>query len=183
MSGPRVTVAGPVLALPGNVDTDTIIKSRHCVSLEPRALGPHCLAELAGEPPFRPGRYPVLACAGVFGTGSARVQAPIALAAAGVRVVLARAIAPIFLESCINGAYLLALRCPDLVPPPSGERVRVEVGGGEVLLERADGSRRRWPCALPDWVLAGTPWLELLERRARAAGGLAALRAAGPGPG
>ena len=67
-------LTGPAYCITGDVDTDTVIKSRHCVSLRPEDLGPHCLAELAQEPRFEPG-YPIILCAGTFGIGSARREA------------------------------------------------------------------------------------------------------------
>ena len=84
MSAP-VTISGSVFTIDGNVDTDTIIKSRHCTSAEPEALAAHCLAELSTERPFRAGAYPLVVCRGTFGIGSARIQAPLELLYQGAR--------------------------------------------------------------------------------------------------
>jgi 3-isopropylmalate dehydratase small subunit len=175
MSG-RVNLAGPVFTIDANVDTDTIIKSRHCTSADPNALAPHCLAELGGTSPFRPGAYPLLLCRGTFGIGSARIQAPLALAGAGVKAVIARAFAPIFFENCINGALLLPFAADLGAWPVSGTHMEVAVSDGRLSLSW-DSGRASLACGLPDWALAGRSWMDIIEEQARAAGGLEALRA------
>jgi 3-isopropylmalate/(R)-2-methylmalate dehydratase small subunit len=176
MSG-RVDIRGAAFTIDGNVDTDTIIKSRHCTSADPRALAPYCLAELAGEPPFGAGgAYPVIFCRGTFGIGSARIQAPLALAGAGVKAVLARAFAPIFFENCVNGAILLPLTATLDKWPTTGTPVELAVSDGEFVLSW-QGEHVTLPCAMPEWALAGQSWMDVIEQRAQAAGGLEALRA------
>ena len=175
----NVEIRGRAYVIHGNVDTDTVIRSRHCVTSDPRALAPHCLAELDHPEPFAAtGPYPVIVCAGTFGIGSARIHAPIALAGAGVKAVLARAFAPIFYENCINGAFLLPLVAPPANPPRTGDEVRLAVADGE-LLYAWHGGRRRCRCALPEWVLEGRGWMETIAEQAADAGGLEALRARG----
>ncbi len=178
MSAP-VVVEGPVYVVRGNVDTDTLIKSRHCTTTDPARLAPHCLAELDHPVPFAGGGpFPIVVCAGTFGVGSARIQAPLALAGAGVRAVLATAFAPIFFENCINGALLLPL-CATVDPlPDTGAAARLQVAGERIVLS-VDDREQTWPCRLPDWALAGRSWMSLIEDAARAAGGLDALREEG----
>jgi 3-isopropylmalate/(R)-2-methylmalate dehydratase small subunit len=173
------SVEGPVYPIAGNVDTDTVIKSRHCTTVAPEDLGPHCLEELGQQPPFpTDGSHPIILCASTFGIGSARIQAPLALVGAGIKVVVATAVAPIFLENCINGGYLLPLRGPVAALPPAGTPAEVRIADGTASL-RYDGFAAEWPCALPNWVLAGKGWVDLIAEAADAAGGLAALRAQG----
>jgi 3-isopropylmalate dehydratase small subunit len=145
--------------------------------VEPEALAPHCLAELPGSLPFRAGNaYPVILCRGTFGIGSARIQAPMALAAAGVRAVIARAFAPIFFENCINGAILLPFTAALNRWPATGTPVELVVSGRALALSWQD-EQVALACALPEWALAGQSWMDIIEQRARAAGGLEALRA------
>ena len=98
-------------------------------------------------------RRETILCAGTFGIGSARIQAPIALRAAGVRAVLAPAFAPIFFENCLNGGYLLPLRAP-VTLPETGTEIRVRIEGGALDIEY-DGYRATVSCSLPGWALAG----------------------------
>ncbi len=172
------TIAGPVFAIAGPIDTDTIIKSRHCTTADPTALGRHCLAELDCSPAFVPGRYPVILCGDVFGIGSARVQAPLALAGAGVEAVLAPAFAPIFFETCLNGAHLLPLVWPRPVLPATGTAARLDLGSTEARLAIA-GSTRGFTHGLPAWAIEGRTWMDFIAARAAAAGGLDRLRRRG----
>ncbi len=106
------------------VDTDQIIPARRLV-LNPaieadyRELGRHALEGLpAGHPPFvEPGaeksRYGIIVAGRNFGCGSSREHAPVALAAAGVRAVVARSFARIFFRNCVNGGYLYPLEIAD----------------------------------------------------------------------
>lgn len=172
-----LSISGPAFVVDGDVDTDIIIKSRHCTSADPDALAPHCLAELEAGTPFRAGgAYSVVLCRGIFGIGSARIQAPLALAGAGVRAVVARAFAPIFFENCINGAILLPFAANLSAWPQTGSRVTLSLADGELAVAW-EGAREVIPCELPDWALAGMSWLDVIEQRARDAGGLEALRA------
>jgi 3-isopropylmalate/(R)-2-methylmalate dehydratase small subunit len=177
MSAP-LEIRGAVFAIDGNVDTDTIIKSRHCTSADPEALAPHCLAEIRQAAPFRAGAFPIVLCRGTFGIGSARIQAPLALAGAGVKAVIARAFAPIFFENCINGAILLPLAATLPSWPATGTDMQIMVSARELTLAWQD-EQLTLPCALPKWALAGRSWMDIIEQQAHAAGGLAALRERG----
>lgn len=173
-----VSISGPAFVIDGNVDTDTIIKSRHCTTADPQALACHCLAELSHTLPFRPGAYPLVLCRGTFGIGSARIQAPLALAGAGVRAVIARAFAPIFFENCLNGAILLPLEAELDAWPETGVQANVFASARELVLSW-QGTQTVLPCGLPQWALAGHSWMDIIEAEARAAGGLADLRERG----
>ena len=174
----RRHVAGPAFVIDGDVDTDTIIKSQHCTTVDRKVLARHCLAELGGPAPFRAGSYAVILCTGTFGVGSARIQAPLALAGAGIEAVIARAFAPMFFENCINGALLLPLTAVIRELPATGAHVSLAVTTSELALE-LDGNRITSPCSLPAWTLSGRRWMDLVEEQARDAGGLEALRARG----
>lgn len=181
MSEP-VLVEGAAFVIDGDVDTDTIIKSRYCTTADRQTLAPHCLAELDVNTPFRAGgAYPVIVCRGVFGIGSARIQAPLALAGAGVEAVIAESFAPIFYENCINGALLLPLAATLPSPVEAGTSMRAALSAGELTLSWP-GDQMTVPCALPEWALAGESWMDFIAERARAAGGLEALRARGLTP-
>lgn len=178
MSG-RIEIHGPAFAIDGDVDTDTIIKSRHCTSADPQTLAPYCLAELGETGPFlADGDYPVILCRGTFGIGSARIQAPLALAGAGVKAVIARAFAPIFFENCINGALVLPLAASLASWPATGTRMRLVVSERALALSW-DHQQLTVPSTLPAWALSGQSWMDIIEEQARSAGGLEALRTRG----
>lgn len=85
-----------------NIDTDRIIPGKYTKTLDTAALAAHVLEDL--DPQFaqnvRPGD--ILVAGHNFGCGSSREQAPIALQAAGISVVIARSFARIFYRNAIN---------------------------------------------------------------------------------
>lgn len=85
-----------------NVDTDRIIPGKRTKTLNVAELARFALEDL--DPGFasrvRPGD--ILVAGRNFGCGSSREQAPVALQAAGVSVVVARSFARIFYRNAIN---------------------------------------------------------------------------------
>lgn len=85
-----------------NVDTDRIIPGKYTKTLELSDLARHVLEDL--DPAFsgrvRPGD--ILVAGNNFGCGSSREQAPVALKAAGVSVVIAKSFARLFYRNAIN---------------------------------------------------------------------------------
>ncbi len=118
-------IQGRAYVLGDDIDTDQIIPAEHLVynpgiPEERKMFGVHALsgvpAEGAGLPngnvPFggeegRIGEYPVIIAGRNFGCGSSREHAPLALAEAGVRVVVAEFYARIFFRNSVNGGYLI----------------------------------------------------------------------------
>ncbi|UCG16777.1 MAG: 3-isopropylmalate dehydratase [Phycisphaerales bacterium] len=112
MSGKRV--GGKVYVVGDNIDTDQIIPGQY-LSLIPTIreeyirLGGYALCGLPVdqypkrlvEPGRAPSEYSVLIAGRNFGCGSSREHAPIALGAAGIRVVIAESFARIFFRNCL----------------------------------------------------------------------------------
>lgn len=105
-------IRGKVYVLDDNIDTDVIIPAKH-LNLVPtlpdeyRKLGSHALSGLPDRyPPFiRDGgersEYSIIVAGKNFGCGSSREHAPIALAAAGIRAVIAESYARIFFRNVV----------------------------------------------------------------------------------
>jgi 3-isopropylmalate/(R)-2-methylmalate dehydratase small subunit len=85
-----------------NIDTDRIIPGKYTKTLDLSQLAQHVLEDL--DPEFRNRVQPgdLLVAGENFGAGSSREQAPIAIKAAGVSVVIARSFARIFFRNAIN---------------------------------------------------------------------------------
>ncbi|MBI3015735.1 MAG: 3-isopropylmalate dehydratase [Candidatus Tectomicrobia bacterium] len=141
-------VRGRIYVLGDDIDTDQIIPAQHLVlnpaiAEEKQKLGTFALSsvpsEKAGLPrghvPFidpQTGRspYSILAAGKNFGCGSSREHAPIALAAAGIEVVVAEFYARIFFRNVVNGGWMI----PYETPAPLVDRI--ETGQeGEVDLK------------------------------------------------
>lgn len=85
-----------------NIDTDRIIPGKYTKTLDMNQLANHVLEDL--DPDFRTKlvKGDMLVAGTNFGCGSSREQAPLALKAAGVSVVIARSFARIFYRNAIN---------------------------------------------------------------------------------
>lgn len=114
-----------------NIDTDRIIPGKYTKTLDTSTLAAHVLEDL--DPEFarkvRPGD--ILVAGNNFGCGSSREQAPIALKAAGVSVVIARSFARIFYRNAINiGLPVMEVEQHNIQP---GDAVSVDLPNGLVV--------------------------------------------------
>ncbi len=155
-------LGGPVHVVGDDVDTDRIIPGKYTKTLDTADLAAHLLEdydpELAGR--VRPGD--VLVAGENFGCGSSREQAPIAIAAAGISVVLARSFARIFFRNAINiGLPVLEVPGHEIAP---GSLVRVDALRGEVIDQTSGRTYRatRMPPVMADILAAGglVPYLK-----------------------
>ncbi|MDQ7024643.1 MAG: 3-isopropylmalate dehydratase small subunit [Anaerolineae bacterium] len=85
-----------------NIDTDRIIPGKYTKTLDMSQLAAHVLEDLDPEFRHRVQSGDILVAGENFGTGSSREQAPIAIQAAGISVVVARSFARIFYRNAIN---------------------------------------------------------------------------------
>ena len=142
-----------------NVDTDQIIPAEY-LSYNPadpedrKFFGMYAMsgvpAEQAGLPgggvPMVPegefaGDFAVIIGGRNFGCGSSREHAPLALAEAGVRAVVAQSYARIFYRNCVNGGYLVPFETPERVIDgvATGDEVEIDATAG--TLKNITGGR------------------------------------------
>jgi 3-isopropylmalate dehydratase small subunit len=113
-----------------NVDTDRIIPGKYTKTLDISQLAAHVLEDL--DPTFRQRAQPgdIIVGGGNFGCGSSREQAPVAIKAAGVSVVIAKFFARIFYRNAINiGLPLLEVPDHQILP---GHQLRIDLAHGTV---------------------------------------------------
>ncbi|GAA4329276.1 3-isopropylmalate dehydratase small subunit [Pigmentiphaga soli] len=115
-------IRGRAYVLGDHIDTDQIISAEH-LKLDPSSpdgyagLGRLAMCGLPdGFPPFvdpasGTSPYAIIVAGDNFGCGSSREHAVIALGAAGVRAVVARSYARIFLRNCVSTGELLPVGC------------------------------------------------------------------------
>jgi len=117
---------GPVYVVSDNIDTDQIISAQYLnlvptIREEYEKLGSYALAGLPDSLyPIRyvkPGQtvsaYPIVVGGRNFGCGSSREHAPVALGAAGCKVVLAQSFARIFFRNSVATGELYPCEIPD----------------------------------------------------------------------
>ena len=147
-------IRGRVFVLGNNVDTDQIIPADKLVydpsvEAERRLFGRFALSgvpqQQSGLPhggvQFVPdgadvSPYSVIVAGSNFGCGSSREHAPLALAEAGVRAVVALSYARIFFRNAVNGGYLIPYESPtDLTAfVATGDEVEIDVGQNALRL-------------------------------------------------
>lgn len=117
-------IQGSVYVLGPDIDTDQIIPAKFLsynpsLPEERKFFGKYALAGVpegqqglpAGDIPFIKGgfssEYAIVVGDKNFGCGSSREHAPLALAEAGVKIVIANSFARIFYRNSINGGYIV----------------------------------------------------------------------------
>ena len=159
----QLIIEGKAYVLGDNVDTDQIIPAHYLtynpsIPAEYKMFGKYALsgvpAPQAGLPkghvPFHDASdefispYQVIVAGKNFGCGSSREHAPIALAAAGIRAVVAEFYARIFFRNAVNGGYLVPFESAERLCDKvcTGDEVEIDVAGG-ALHNHTTGERWR----------------------------------------
>ncbi len=138
-------IAGQVFVLPDNIDTDQIIPAEYLnlvptIPEEYEKLGSYALAGLPeGFPRFiRHGanktEFPILVAGRNFGCGSSREHAPIALAAAGVRALIAESYARIFFRNVVATGVFYPLESAERLRDvfQTGDQAEVNISAGQI---------------------------------------------------
>ncbi len=135
---------GPVYVVRDNIDTDQIISAQYLtlvptIAEEYQKLGSYALAGLPDSLyPIRfikagqlHSEYPIVVGGRNFGCGSSREHAPIALGAAGCKVVLAQSFARIFFRNSVATGELYPCECVDRLCDilKTGDTVTVDLDG------------------------------------------------------
>jgi len=163
-----VHLKGKVFVFGEHVNTDEIIAARYLTTSDQETLGRWCMEDI------RPGfgscgnaRDAILVAGENFGCGSSREHAPLALLGCGIRAVVARSFARIFLRNAIN-IGLPVFEVPDWEGIVEGDTLDIDVEGGEIRLPQR---RRTWssvpyPPFLSQVVQQGG-WIPFLLARQR----------------
>jgi 3-isopropylmalate/(R)-2-methylmalate dehydratase small subunit len=122
----QAVFTGPVYVVRDNIDTDQIIPAQYLnliptIPDEYEKLGSFALSGLPDS--LYPTRfvksgqlnaeYPIVVAGRNFGCGSSREHAPIAMGAAGCKVVLAEGFARIFFRNCVATGELYPCECAE----------------------------------------------------------------------
>lgn len=125
-------VKGRVWKYGDNVDTDVIIPARYLTLTDAKELGAHCLEDLDTEfvKKVQPGD--IILAGNLFGCGSSREHAPIAIKGVGCGAVIARSFARIYLRNSIN-VGLPPIECSALYDESEeGDVVEADLSEGTV---------------------------------------------------
>jgi len=141
---------GPVYVVRDNIDTDQIIPAQYLnliptIPEEYKKLGSFALSGLPEslypnrfvKPGQLDAEYPIVIGGRNFGCGSSREHAPIALGAAGCKVVLAESFARIFFRNSVATGELYPCECVDRLCEivKTGDVVTVDLDAGSVTVK------------------------------------------------
>lgn len=148
------TLNGRAYVLGDNVDTDQIIPAKYltynpAIPEEYRMFGKYALCGVPdaqgglpkGNVPFHGpddefvSPYSIIIGGKNFGCGSSREHAPIALAAAGIKAVVAEFYARIFFRNAVNGGYLVPIDTKDRLCERicTGDELTIDMAAGKLL--------------------------------------------------
>lgn len=156
------TITGKAYVLGDNVDTDQIIPAQYLtlnpsIADEYKQFGKYALSSVPpaqkglpkGHVPFHTkdefvSDYTIIVGGKNFGCGSSREHAPVALAAAGIKAVVAEFYARIFFRNSVNGGYLTPFESVDRLCERvcTGDEVEIDVVRS-VLRNRT--TKEDWP--------------------------------------
>jgi 3-isopropylmalate dehydratase small subunit len=120
---------GKVWKFGDNIDTDIIIPARYLASTDPKELGSHCMEPVAPDFSKKVTPGDIIVAGSNFGSGSSREHAPIAIAALGIPLVIAKSFARIFYRNAFNkGLPLLEANLYDVVK--EGDVVEADLSTG-----------------------------------------------------
>jgi 3-isopropylmalate/(R)-2-methylmalate dehydratase small subunit len=146
----QAVFSGPVYVVRDNIDTDQIIPAQYLnliptIPDEYEKLGSFAMSGLpeslyatrfvkAGQVRTE---YPIVIGGRNFGCGSSREHAPIAMGAAGCKVVLAQGFARIFFRNCVATGELYPCECTDRLVDvlKTGDEVTVDLDKSSVTIK------------------------------------------------
>ena len=144
---------GKTLTVGDHIDTDAIIPARFLVSTDAKELGSHCMEGLdpAWIKKVAPGNS-ILVAGRNFGCGSSREHAPVAIAGAGIPVVIAHSFARIFYRNAFNMGLLPIEMGDDIAAFREGDELEVDMETGTVT-NKTSGKKLSFP-PLPEAMRA-----------------------------
>ena len=125
-------IRGRAIVVGANVDTDLIIPARYLVTHDPAELARHCLESVVPDLALRAKDGAVLVAGPNFGSGSSREHAPIAIKAAGIRVVVAPTFARIFFRNAFNIGLALVECAGADAAVRDGDEIEVDLAAGRM---------------------------------------------------
>jgi len=144
----KMRVEGRIWKFGDDVDTDVIIPARYLNVSAEDELAKNCFADIRPEFATDVTAGDILVAGKNFGCGSSREHAPLAIKAAGVRVIIAESFARIFYRNAFNIGLPLLESLEASQGLSDGERVAVDLADGRI--EGAGGVFQAKP--IPDFM-------------------------------
>ena len=148
MSMEKMRVEGRIWKFGDDVDTDVIIPARYLNVSDEAELAKNCFADIRPDFAAAVAAGDILVAGKNFGCGSSREHAPLAIKAAGIRVIIAESFARIFYRNAFNIGLPLLESMEASQGLSDGGRAIVDLATGRI--EGAGGAFQAKP--IPDFM-------------------------------
>ena len=144
-------VKGNIHRYGDHVNTDDIIPSAVCKTLDPEIIRAHTMEHIDPEFPSRVKPGDMIVAGRNFGGGSAREHAPLSLKLSGISCAVAKSFGRAFFRNSINIGFPI-LECPDADElGDSGDALEVDLETG--IITPTSTGRTFTTLALPEFVM------------------------------
>jgi len=143
-----MNIEGRIWKFGDDVDTDVIIPARYLNVSAEEELAKNCFADIRPEFATEAAVGDILVAGKNFGCGSSREHAPLAIKAAGIRVVIAESFARIFYRNAFNIGLPLLESVEASKGLSDGEKAAVDLATGKI--EGLKGAFQAKP--IPDFM-------------------------------
>lgn len=129
----RSLIASPERSMTANfahvygdhVDTDVIIPARYLSAADEAHLAKHCMIDIDPDFAKRVKSGDLIIAGKNFGCGSSREHAPLAIKASGIRCVIAKSFARIFLRNAVNIGLTIIEANTDALKASTGDVIKI----------------------------------------------------------
>ncbi len=125
-------IKGRVWKFGDHINTDDIIPARYLNTTDEKELASHCFETIKPEFPKKVRKGDIIVAGENFGCGSSREHAPLSIKGCGVKCIIAKSFARIFLRNCINiGVGVIELkRCDEI---REMDEIEIDFEKGKIL--------------------------------------------------
>jgi 3-isopropylmalate/(R)-2-methylmalate dehydratase small subunit len=144
----KIMIQGRIWKFGDDIDTDVIIPARYLNVSAEAELAKNCFVDIRPDFSQDVATGDILVAGKNFGCGSSREHAPLAIKAAGVRVIIAESFARIFYRNAFNIGLPLLESVEASKSLSDGERAAVDLATGRI--EGTKGAFQAQP--IPDFM-------------------------------
>jgi len=151
----KMRVEGRIWKFGDDVDTDVIIPARYLNVSAEDELAKNCFADIRPQFAAEVAAGDILVAGTNFGCGSSREHAPLAIKAAGIRVVIAESFARIFYRNAFNIGLPLLESAEASAGLSDGGRATVDLATGGIEGEGSTFQAKPIPAFMAQLIAAG----------------------------
>jgi len=148
-------IQGKIWKFGDNVDTDMMVPGEYLSVTDTSKLAQICFATIRPDFPKKVKNGDILVAGKNFGCGSSREHAPVAIKAAGIKVIIAESFARIFYRNAFNVGLPVLELAEGLESLFDGKKAAVDLSTGEIKTEEAIFHTKPIPDFMRNLIEAG----------------------------